>query len=244
MLLIQNLNCSANCARYRLRNNIVATVTQKRTIGNFSRVILRGSGDMQIVQANRPGLTITADVEIIDDITAWVTDDTLHIGYRSSPIVSLKLWRQKISLLLHVVDLNLISSLGSGCIHAADFDSDQLELNLSGSGRIVIDELTADTLAVLLSGSGSVSLAGDVESQKVNIKGSGSYLADNLLSDFGSLRISGSGVASVSVADDLDIVIAGSGKVYYQGFPDLTKQILGSGAVHRVRKDRKTVRAE
>lgn len=222
----------------------MATVTQKRSIGNFSRVILKGPGDLQIVQANRAALTITADMEIIDDIASRVTDETLHIGFRNSRIVSLNMWRQKFSFRLHVVDLNLISSLGSGCIHATDFDSDQLELNLSGSGKLAIDELTADTLAVLLSGSGSVSLAGDVESQKVNITGSGSYLAENLLSDFGSLRISGSGVAAVSVADNLDIVIAGSGNVYYHGFPDITKQILGSGAVHRVRKDRKTVRAE
>ncbi len=222
----------------------MGTTTQTRDVGVFSRVILRGAADMQIVQANKQGLTITADAGIIDDITSRVMDDTLHIGYRESSVVSLNMWRQKISILLHVIDLNLISSSGSGSIHAADFDSDQLALKLAGSGQITIDELTADELVVVLSGSGSLDLAGDVESQRVSIKGSGSYLADRLQSDFGYLKISGSGVAAVSVADELDIVITGSGKVNFHGYPEVTKQILGSGTVNRIRKDRKSVQAE
>jgi len=219
-------------------------LTQSRAISDISRVILRGPGNLRIVQASQAGLTITAPAEIIEDITSHVADGTLHLGYRNQRIVPLAMWRQEISFLLHVEDLNQISSLGSGRIQVADFDSDNLELNLSGSGEIVIDELTADSLAVLVSGSGNVTLAGDVESQQLNIKGSGYYYADQLLSDLGSLRISGSGAASVSVADRLDVVISGSGNVNYHGFPEIRKQILGSGAVHRVRKDRKTVRAE
>lgn len=218
--------------------------TRTPAIGNISRVILKGPGNLRIVQTSKPGLTVTAPAEIMDDITSHVADGTLHLGYRHRRIVPLDLWRQEISFLLHVQDLNLISSLGSGHVNAADFDTDNLELNLSGSGKIVIDELTSDTLGVVLSGSGKISLTGDVESQQVTIKGSGHYFADSLLSDFGSLRISGSGAASVSVADELDIVISGSGNVNYHGFPEIRKQILGSGAVHRVRKDRKTVRAE
>jgi hypothetical protein len=218
--------------------------SQVRTIGNISRVILRGPGDLRIVQASQPGLTITAPAEIIEDITSDIVDATLHLGYRDRRVVPLDMWRQEISFLLHVEDLNQISSLGSGRIQAADFDSDNLEVNVSGSGEIVIDDLTSDTLVAVLSGSGSVSLGGDVENQKVTIKGSGYYFADNLLSDIGCLRISGSGTASVSVGDQLDILISGSGNVNYHGFPEIRKQILGSGAVHRVRKGRKTVRAE
>jgi hypothetical protein len=199
---------------------------------------------MQIVQASQPGLTITADEATIDDLTSAVTSGVLHLGYRHQRIVPLALWRQEISFLLHVADLNNISVLGSGRIQSLDFDSDRLELNVSGSGEIVIDELTADALDIVLSGSGAITLTGDVESQKVTISGSGSYHAENLFSDFGSLRISGSGLASVTVADHLDILISGSGKVNYHGYPDITKQILGSGVVNRVRKDRKTVRAD
>jgi hypothetical protein len=218
--------------------------TQTRPIANISGVILKGPGNLQIVQSSQAELIITAPAEILDDITSHVVEGTLHLGYRDRRIVQLAMWRQDISFVLHVEDLNQISSAGSGRIHAVDFDSDNLELNISGSGEIAIDELTLDTLAVLVSGSGNISLAGDVESQQVTIKGSGFYCADNLLSDFGSLRIAGSGTASVSVADSLDISISGSGNVNYHGFPEIRKQILGSGAVHRVRKDRKTVRAD
>jgi hypothetical protein len=220
------------------------TQTQSRAIGSVDRVFLRGPGNLQIVQASQSGLTISAPAEIIQDITADVADGALYLGYRDRRIVPLNLWRQEITFLLQVEDLSQISSLGSGRIHVGDFDSDNLELNLSGSGEIIVDELTADNLAIQLSGSGKITLKGDVESQQVAIKGSGCYYADNLLSDFGVLRISGSGAASVSVADQLDIVISGSGKVNYRGYPEIRKQIHGSGSVHRVRKYRKTVQAE
>ena len=116
--------------------------TQTRAVGNISRVVLRGPGNLQIVQASQSGLTITAPAEIIEDITSDVTDGTLHLGYRDRRVVSLNLWRQEISFLLHVEDLNQISSLGSGHIQVADFDSDNLELKVSGRGEIIIDDLT------------------------------------------------------------------------------------------------------
>ena len=222
----------------------MATSTQSRTIPNISRVVLKGPGNLELIQSNQTHLTITADEELLPEIISTVRDDTLYLGYSHRSVLPMDLWRQHISFVLHVVDLNQVSSAGSGRIHCAEFDSDQLEIRVTGSGQVSVDELTADVLNVLLTGSGDVSLAGDVETQRVNIKGSGNYYADSLLSDFGDLRISGSGIASVSVADQLDVFIGGSGKVDYHGFPDVTKQILGSGAVHRVRKDKKTAQIE
>ncbi|MDP6263921.1 MAG: hypothetical protein QGG98_01530 [Pseudomonadales bacterium] len=35
---------------------------------------------------------------------------------------------------------------------------------------------------------------------------------------------------------DLDVVITGSGKVHYMGHPEVTKQILGSGKITRMKK--------
>ena len=46
----------------------------------------------------------------------------------------------------------------------------------------------------------------------------------------------------MTVSDELNVVINGSGEVSYGGFPDITKAITGSGALTRRRrvKDRST----
>tara|TARA_B100000959_G_scaffold273005_1_gene323001 strand:- start:198 stop:848 length:651 start_codon:yes stop_codon:yes gene_type:complete len=212
----------------------VSTVT--RRVGHFKGIHLAGPGQLHITQSDRESLTIDAPKHMLPFIESTVENGNLLLGYRSPKIVTLQNWREQVIYHLTIVDISAIVLSGSGSVLAPDLDTDEIELCNEGSGRVVIEELTADSMASTISGSGEILVAGDIESQQLLISGSGTYDAEGLISDFVSLKISGSGSATVAVQHDLDVVITGSGKVHYTGHPEITKQILGSGKITRMKR--------
>ncbi|NOR13025.1 MAG: DUF2807 domain-containing protein, partial [Candidatus Aminicenantes bacterium] len=70
------------------------------------------------------------------------------------------------------------------------------------------------------------------EYHNVTIAGSGSVEALDLLVSCYDIQIPGSGECRIHVEDVLNVVIAGSGNVYYKGFPSVVNTtIIGSGDV-------------
>ena len=218
---------------------------EARNITGFDVVEFRGPGTLKLSQGERESLKIHAPGYVIDHIRAEVRDGRLLLGYVSPQIVSLRVYSEVISFDLTVRDLKRLKQSGSGKIIAPDIDVDRIEVQMEGSGKLYLQHLTADHLGVSLSGSGLVSVAGDVESQVVNLTGSGRYQGEHLVSDFASLTLSGSGKADVSTSDSLDVRITGSGTVSYAGYPEVTKQVSGSGKlVRRRRQKQKAYRGE
>ena len=81
-------------------------------------------------------------------------------------------------------------------------------------------------------GSGRIHLAGKSDYHNVTIAGSGSLEAlDFLVSNY-DIQVPGSGECRIHVKDVLNVVIAGSGNVYYRGNPSvINTTISGSGNV-------------
>jgi len=82
-------------------------------------------------------------------------------------------------------------------------------------------------------GSGNVTVADpmSVDHMKVYLLGSGSFFGFPLSSSACQVDISGSGECEITVNNDLDVVIDGSGNVYYKGSPIIHEDITGSGQV-------------
>ncbi len=82
-------------------------------------------------------------------------------------------------------------------------------------------------------GSGNVTVSDPmtVDQMKVYLLGSGSFFGFPLSASACQVDISGSGECEVTVKNDLDVVIDGSGSVYYKGSPSIHEDITGSGQV-------------
>lgn len=123
---------------------------------------------------------------------------------------------------------------GSGSIAADDIDATTIALTISGSGDFDADALEADTLDVRIPGSGTVDIAmGEVECQSLSIAGSGDYRTKGVASEAADVSILGSGTATIQVARQLVVRIAGSGDVRYVGNPEIDSSVLGSGTLTR-----------
>lgn len=114
--------------------------------------------------------------------------------------------------------------------HFESFESD-----VSGSGRVVLSA-NVDGLADFgISGSGKIEAEGSADHVKANISGSGKVLAAGLETNRCDVRISGSGDVEISVKNELDANISGSGSVSYRGNPKkINSHASGSGKVRKM----------
>jgi len=82
-------------------------------------------------------------------------------------------------------------------------------------------------------GSGNVTVADPmtVNQMDISLIGSGGFFGFPLAASQCEVDISGSGNCEITVNTDLDVVIDGSGSVYYKGSPSIHEDITGSGRV-------------
>lgn len=211
--------------------------THQREVSGFDRIRFRGPGVLRIVQDGTESLAIHGPGHMLDDIESRVSDGELHLGYRTTDIISLAAHREALSFTLHVRELRRLDCHGVVArVLVPDLDADVFEVRLSGQGHIILEHLTADRFEARIGGAGVIQARGDTEHQRIRIDGAGHYRASALVSDFAWIGISGAGKADVSVADQLDVSISGAGQVTYEGYPDITRTISGLGSLQRRRR--------
>ena len=82
-------------------------------------------------------------------------------------------------------------------------------------------------------GSGNVRVSDpmSVDQMEVSLLGSGGFFGFPLAASRCQVDIVGSGNCEITAGNDLDVVIDGSGSVYYKGSPSIHEDITGSGRV-------------
>lgn len=150
-------------------------------------------------------------------------------------------------------DLSLWLS-GSGSLKiAADVNGD-LEANVSGSGDMSVSGTCRKLKAAVsgsgdlqitsqvngdanlnVSGSGKIAVQGKATNVEATITGSGRILAADLTTNICEVRISGSGDVEITVNNELNANITGSGSVAYRGSPSkVNSHSSGSGKVRKM----------
>jgi hypothetical protein len=187
-------------------------ISESRAVKNFDAVHLSGSGKLVIEQSDVESLTITADDNLLRDLTSEVEGHTLKLSTRDLTFIHPS---QIVTYKLLVKDLNSINVSGGAAVDAKGLRTRSLDINVSGAGDIVI--------------------SGETEKQSINISGAGKYRADGFKSKDASVNISGIGSAILAVSDRLDVHVSGAGEVEYIGDPMVTERVSGAGSVKRKR---------
>ncbi len=228
-------------------------ITENRDVTTFSKISLKGIGNLKISQGDTESLRIEAEDNLMKKIETEVRGDTLHIGFKLAwPFWSV--WPTKdVNFYVTVKNLSDVSVNGSGKIDFTTLALQDVGLRVSGSGTITGTTLTGRNVTINISGSGKVRLGLNVEKivshisgsgdfslngiatdQEISISGSGKYLAKDLVSQNVKVDISGSGKSEVNAQKSLTVKISGSGKVGYYGQPVIDQSISGSGKIERL----------
>ncbi|MBE0699189.1 MAG: DUF2807 domain-containing protein [Anaerolineaceae bacterium] len=207
------------------------TVDENREIGDISEVILRGSGDLQIIQGSTPSLTITAEDNLLQYILTETSGKRLiistkrGIGFTNSRPVHYK---------LTVKDIRQISVSGAATIDSANLEVSSLGVDISGYGQANLANIQATTLDLNISGSGNMDVSGAVDRLDISISGAGGFNGPDLEAEDVSVEISGVGRAVVWATKTLKPSVSGVGSVSYYGDPTLNQNNSGLVNVRRI----------
>lgn len=201
-------------------------ITAEREVSEFSKVHLKGSGNVFLTPGEKQSLEIITDDNIMPLIETDVSGKKLTISHGNN-----RLRPTSFEIYITVENLEGVGISGSGDIIGKDpFVTDTLYAEISGSGDMDL-EVETGLLETKISGSGSIHLSGKAEDFTVFISGSGKIDALDMEAKNASVKVNGSGDCRVYASETLDAKISGSGDVYYRGRPQINTKISGSGSL-------------
>ncbi len=206
-------------------------VKETRNLDGFEGIDLRASADLYITKSDRFEIRIEGQQNILDVLTTRIKGHNLVIEFQDVCVINTR----SLDIYISMPELSELYVSGSGDVESEDaFETDDLNLGISGSGSIDLDVI-ARRIDVRLSGSGDIYLAGESNQFYSTISGSGNIKANRLKTLEANIRISGSGSTYIYAVEDIDVRISGSGNVHYSGNPDINTSVSGSGNIRKVK---------
>ncbi|MEM7368844.1 MAG: head GIN domain-containing protein [Bacteroidota bacterium] len=222
-----------------------ARITEARTITEFSRVSLNVDADVYLHQGGTHDVSITAQENIIAEITTEVAGEVLEI-HNTTCLRQEKTIRIDITLpVLAGLEVDGPGDVyGESSFTASEMEiliqgkggieltanADKVQLELGGSGNATLD-LQTDVLISKVKGTGDLHLSGTGLYHNSTVNASGNLNAFDFISDHTDLIMKGAGDANVHADSILTVDILGTGNVFYKGRPSLNVKISGSGEV-------------
>jgi hypothetical protein len=102
------------------------------------------------------------------------------------------------------------------------------EICLSGSGTIH-SECPAGSIKI--SGNGDISCIGNTTQVSIEISGNGETNLQAMKLKNCVVNITGNGIVHINASNKLEILIPGTGTVYYAGNPEILTSVTGNGQV-------------
>jgi len=186
-------------------------------VSGFTRIALKGSSHLQVVQGDRFEVVATGAAEAMPYAKAELHGDTLELSVEDDKkswfgVVTVS-WDPEVEYRVTLPVLEAIKVTGSGEALAGTLESETLDLRVTGSGLIRVDKVAAEKLSTSVTGSGDL-LVGTalVVDGRASITGSGDLRLENFAGESLSASIKGSGDMLVGgrVAE-LQISLMGSG---------------------------------
>lgn len=186
-------------------------VKQKIELDEFTGIGLGIKAVVYLTQGKNYSIEIEAQQNIIDALKKEVKDDQWNISFEDKLRVRNY---QQATIWITLPTLTKLAIGGTGEI----------------IGKTPFQNL--GNLELSIGGSGDIQLAGAAKNVTMSIAGSGTIRTDALKVAKATISIAGSGKAYVHLDDgDLDVSVAGSGKVFYKGKARVAAKIAGSGTV-------------
>ena len=208
--------------------------SETRNLKTVSCLQRNYTADVTIKQGSANSIVITADDNLLKQISSSVEDGVLRISSNEGN------WNDRIKptegvqIVITLKDVSKITLSSAGTLQVLDLTTESLQLTVSGAGDISLANLDVASLEVTLSGAGSISADGTAESLDVRISGFGDFKGADLRSQDANVRVTGAGSSTVWAEETLTASISGAGDIRYYGNPAVDESISGAGNVNRL----------
>jgi len=204
-------------------------ITESRTVPEFAGVVIAGEGNVVLVQADQPMVTLRTDDNLVSLVTTEVRDGLLYID-RAVGVSDIDP-SDGVRLEIASPAVRQVGITGSGSIRLDGLVTDELLIVMTGAGSIELTGIDATRLRVDGNGAGLMRVAGVVETQEVFVSGTVGYQAGDLASTSATVETNSVSDVVVWVIDDLEYLVRGIGDFAYFGSPAITSEVSGAGAV-------------
>ena len=205
--------------------------TKTRSLGEYDKVKVRGSLDVDLVYGTEGGIKIEAESNLIEYIVTEVENNALQLYIKKG--YNLRTSRgKKILITVPFKDISEVTLSGSGDIVGKDIiKANDFRTAVSGSGDITINVEASRTVAQI-SGSGGLVIKGNSDNFDAKLSGSGDIEAFDFKAKHVDAAISGSGDIEVTATESIRARVSGSGDIDYMGNPEKEeKTVSGSGDI-------------
>jgi hypothetical protein len=207
-------------------------------------IVMSGSIDLVLQQANTPSMVIKGDASMLSRVTSKIEGNTLFLGTRGLIITT----RQPLVVELSLPNLEKLQMQGSGDSTVKGFRGNFLNMETrgsgdlrfegeyqqvkaisAGSGDIKLVVLNNDKLEITLQGSGDAFVKGQSKALSAKLTGSGDLDASSLKANEVTVDSTGSANSRVFAFKEINVHASGSGDVTIYGNP-LKRSVNRSGS--------------
>lgn len=200
-----------SCSKTSIRGS-GNTVSDTRTVPEFTRVEAKGSSDVEIKKGTQQRVEIRGYENLVPIYETRVTNGILVLKFKNDYY---NVRNNNIKVFIEVPTLEMGT--------------------LDGSGKMLVNDVTGADLTVSINGSGDININNCTYTNTfLRINGSGNLLAANSTSVNADAKIVGSGKIDVRCTAKLKATIDGSGDINYWGSPAVVEsEIRGSGNIRK-----------
>ena len=215
--------------------NAVAFAYQKQNTKPFTEISFAISGTAFVTKGSTHSVEIKGDKNDLEDIKVEVEDGRLIIKSKDGQGWFTTNSHSDVKVYITTSDISYIAVSGSGeLIGQSKFDTDDLNISVSGSGHVQF-QADAKDVDMRISGSGSIELSGTGDKGDLSISGSGKLDAEEFVANAYEISISGSGSCKINVKEEIESSISGSGSIMYKGNPSkINNKSSGSGKIRKI----------
>lgn len=213
---------------FGIRGNGVKA-TEKREVGNFSRLDVSAGFEVILTHGSQPEVVIEADDNLMRTIITKVEGKKLNIYVKGSVSP-----RSPMKAYITFVNLSEIELSGAVKLHSPELlDFDRLLLDLSGASAIEM-ETRIDALKADVSGASLMNLKGSANKADLECSGASNVKMVDFQVENMNLDLSGASSAEVWVTQNLKVDASGASKARYKGDPRITVDTSGASSVKKV----------
>jgi hypothetical protein len=184
--------------------------TERREVGSFHAIELRGAARMRVEAGKAPSLSITASERVLQGTHIEVRDGVLVILVRERGG-----WFQR-------------GPAATLVVQAPALDSVQI----SGAGDFTLQDISGSRLDIVFEGAGSLEASGTVGTMSARLDGAGRADLGKLAATDAKVAVNGAGRLDLQVTGTLTAEVNGVGSITYSGNPQkVVPAVHGVGSI-------------
>jgi hypothetical protein len=219
-----------------------ALETRNKLLFYFDKIEVKGDLDVFIKKGQKRGkVSIYADSEIMDSVTAKVRQKTLFLDANNSyefkrriPFVKLNATRKfPVEIMVYVEEIAELRILESSNLSCYNISSSHLKVFHSSTGDVHLESVNTPKIEVLHLGSGRLSLQGEQTTDlELEVRGNGIVDAGELEVSTAKVVHHGKGELQINPEQWLDARLLSSGSIFlHQNPTNSVVKLKGTGQI-------------